>query len=141
MDFKEILSIPGKRGLYRLTSKGKNSMVVESLIDGVRIPVFASTKASILENIRVFTENEEIPLKDVFKRIFKVENGKKTIDVSVTKQSEIEAHMATVLPEYDPHKVHVSDMKKIFSWYNQLVERNLLSFEEEEEEKEEVANS
>ena len=136
MDLKEILSIPGKKGLYKLISQGKNSMVVESLLDGIRMPIFVSSKASVLENICIFTEDEEVPLKDVFKRIFEIEKGNKTIDVSLSKPTEIEAHMAIVLPKYDPYKVHVSDMKKIFSWYNQLIERNLLSFEAEEEETE-----
>jgi len=137
MKLEEILFIPGKRGLYKLVSRGKNSVVVESLSDGSRIPVFSSTQASALDNISIITENENLPLKDVFKRIFQKEDGKKTIDVSVAKPTEIEACMAEIVPEYDPLKVHVSDMKKLFSWYNQLLEKNMLSFEEEEEEKEE----
>jgi hypothetical protein len=134
MNLEEILSISGKKGLYKLVSKSKNSVVVESLLDGSRMPVFASTKAGSLDNIYVFTDNEDMPLKDVFKRIYEKENGGKTIDVSTARPTEIEACMAEIIPEYDPNKVHISDMKKIFFWYNQLLEHNMLSFEEDKSE-------
>lgn len=132
MNLKEIFAIPGKKGLYKLVSQGKN-IIVESLLDGSRIPVFASMNVSTLDNICIFTEDEDLPLKDVLKRIFQKENGKKTIDVSTAKPTEIEACMAEIIPEYDPNKVHVSDMKKLFFWYNQLLEHDMLSFEEEVE--------
>ena len=141
MNLEKILSIPGKKGLYKLVSQGKNNVVVESLLDGSRMPVFSSTRASALDNICIFTDNEDLLLKEVFKRIFQKENGKKSIDVSIAKPTEIEACMAEIVPEYDPLKVHVSDMKKLFSWYNQLLEKNMLSFEEEEEEEEKEENN
>jgi hypothetical protein len=134
MNLEKILSVSGKKGLYKFVSQSKNNVVVESLSDGSRMPVFASTKASTLDNIAIFTDGDELPLKEVFKRIYKKENGGKTVDVSAARSTEIEACMAEIIPEYDPNRVHVSDMKKIFSWYNQLLECNLLSFEEEENE-------
>ena len=134
MDLKEIMTVPGKKGLYKLVSKGKNNVIVESLQDGSRMPVFVSMQASALDDIRIFTENEDLSLKDVFKRIYEIENGNKAIDVSSAKSSEIEAYMEKILPEYDKNRVYVSAMKKLFSWYNQLIEHNLLSFDEEKEE-------
>ena len=141
MNLKEILNVQGKKGLYKLVSRGKNNVIVESFADGSRIPVFASTQASTLEDICIFMENEDIPLKDAFKRIYEAENGNKTIDVSVLKPVEIESYMSKILPEYDRNRVHVSDMKKLFSWYNLLLEYDLLSFEEENEENAENAEN
>ena len=133
MNLKEILSIPGKKSVYKIVSKGKNSIIVESLLDGSRMPVFTSNHATTLDNICIFTEGENLFLNDVFKRIFEVENGNKAIDVSTSNPTEIEAYMMKILPEYDKNRVHLSDMKKLFSWYNLLLEHNLLSFEEEGE--------
>jgi hypothetical protein len=134
MNLKEILAVPGKKGVYKMVSHGKKAIIAESLLDGSRMPVFTSTRTTTLADIRIFTENEDMPLKDVFKRIFEIENGNKAIDAYAAKPSEIEDYMAKVLPEYDKDRVHLSDMKKLFFWYNQLVEHNILSFEEEVEE-------
>ena len=140
MNLKEILAVPGKKGVYKMVSHGKKAIIAESLLDGSRMPVFTSNRTTPLEDIRIFTENEDMPLKDVFKRIFEAENGGKSIDVYASKPSEIEEYMAKVLPEYDKDRVHISDMKKLFFWYNQLIEHNILSFEEEvtEEAKESI---
>ena len=131
MDLKEILAVSGKKSLYKLVSQGKNNLIVESLQDGSRMPIFASTPAGSLGDIHIFTDSEDLPLQDVFKRIYEIENGNKTIDVRSTKSADIEAYMAKILPEYDRNRVHISDMKKLFSWYNQLMEYELLVFEEE----------
>lgn len=133
MDLKKVMNIPGLRGLYKVVSFGRNNnVIVESLLNGSRMPYFSSNHASTLADISIFTDGEDLPLKAVLKRIFEVENGKKTIDVSTSKPAEIEAYMAKILPEYDRDRVHLSDMKKLFSWYNQLLSHDMLSFEEEE---------
>ncbi|HON01873.1 MAG TPA: DUF5606 domain-containing protein, partial [Paludibacteraceae bacterium] len=66
---KEILYVSGKPGLYKMVSQGKNLMVIESLSDGKRIPVFSSDKLVYLKDIAIFTENGEIPLSEVFEKI------------------------------------------------------------------------
>ena len=113
MDLKKILTVSGKSGLYQLVSQGKKNIIVESLLDKSRIPVFASMQASSLNDICIFTTNEDLPLKDVFKRIFEVKEGKKA-DVSLDNP-ELKKYMEEILPEYDKDRVHVSDMKKLFT--------------------------
>ena len=139
MDLKEILSVSGKPGLYRLVSKGMNKIVVESLVDKSKMPLFASSRASALNNIAIYTDEDSIPLKDVFKKIFEKENGGKCVDPKSVKDDDLKKYLAEVLPEYDRERVHVSDMKKLFIWYNILHDNNLLVFDEkqDEEEKEE----
>ncbi|MDR0368072.1 MAG: DUF5606 domain-containing protein [Bacteroidales bacterium] len=129
MDLKKILTISGKPGLYRLISQRKGNIIVESLLDKSRMPVFASMRASSLDDICIFTTEEDLPLKDAFKRIFEAKEGKRA-EVS-SDNVGWKKHMEEILPQYDKERVHVSDMKKLFVWYNLLHDNNLLLFEEE----------
>ncbi len=133
MDLKKILAVSGKPGLYQLVSQGKNNVIVESLLDKSRMPVFASMQASSLADICIFTMDEDVPLKDVFKRIFDVKEGKKADDIASLDNSGLKKYMEEILPQYDKDRVHVSDMKKLFAWYNILHDNNMLSFEEDKE--------
>lgn len=134
MDYKEILTISGKSGLFRLVSQSKSSAIVESLTEHNRMPLFMSSKASSLEEIYLFTEDGSIALKDVFKRIHAHTNGGKAIDPK-TAEAEMRSYMEAVIPEYDREHVHYSDMKRLFSWYNILLENNLLVLEDAPAEK------
>lgn len=134
MNLKEIITVSGKSGLYKMVSRGNNNVIVESLLDKSRMPVFASMQASSLNDICMFTDSEDIPLEQVLKNIYEVEQGAKTIDAKKASSDELKKKMAAVLPEYDRERVHVSDMKKLFTWYNILQENNLLVFDEATEE-------
>ena len=79
---KEILSISGKPGLYKLISNTANALIVESLLDGKRFPAYSNAKIIALEDISIYTEDEDMPLKTVFKRIFDKEEGKPAINHS-----------------------------------------------------------
>ncbi|OYT15629.1 MAG: hypothetical protein B7C24_12070 [Bacteroidetes bacterium 4572_77] len=133
MDLSKILSIAGKPGLFQMVSQSKNGLVVESLVDGRRIPAFSHERISSLEEISIFTETDDMPLKEVFQAIFKKEDGKKTIGhKSSTK--ELKTLLKSVLPDYDEERVYVSDIKKLVNWYNLLVEKELIDLEENKEE-------
>ena len=136
MNLKEILAVPGKRGLYKLVSHEKNRMIVESLDNQVRMPVFASSRPSSLNDICIFTDEGDMVLKDVFKLIFEANSGEKVQENKLANDMELKKYMEEILPKYDKTKLHVSDMKKLFSWYNILQEHDLLSFDETEEEAE-----
>lgn len=138
MDLKKILSVSGKSGLFIVIAQTKNGAIVESMIDKKRFPVFATDKISTLADISVFCSEEDMPLKDVLKKIFEKENAQK---VTVpTNGDAMKTYFNEVLPEYDKDRVYVSDIKKIIMWYNQLVENNMLEFGEENE-KNEVAEA
>ncbi len=138
MDYSKILSVSGKPGLYEMISQTKNGFIVESLIDKKRFPVFAHERISTLEEISIFTtEEEDLPLKDVFKMIFEKQNGEKAIDPK-SDAVAIKEFFLSAIPTYDSERVYVSDMKKVLSWYNLLLEKDLLVFEEEEGLPEEV---
>ncbi|MGE0021080.1 MAG: DUF5606 domain-containing protein [Draconibacterium sp.] len=126
---KGILSVSGHSGLFKLVAEAKNNIVVESLDTNKRMPVYSTAKVSSLEDIAIFTENEDMPLKDVFKAINNLENGGAAISVKSTDK-ELKAYFQKVLPEYDKDRVYVSDIKKVLLWYNALHEKNLLDFSE-----------
>lgn len=125
---KEILSISGKPGLYKLISQGKNMLIVESLIDKKRIPAYTKDKVVSLGDIAVFTENEEIPLAEVFEKIKNKENSLIcTIDAKADNDI-LRKYMFEILPDYDKDKVYPSDIRKMISWYNLLVNNGLTEF-------------
>lgn len=128
---KEILSIAGEPGLQRLISNASNAIIVESLIDGKRFPAYSNSKIIALEDISIYTENEDMPLKEVFKRIYDKENGKPAINHKES-QEKITAYFNEIVPEYDKERVYISDIRKIIQWYNLLVSRGILNFEQEQ---------
>ncbi len=126
---KEILSISGKPGLQKLISNSSNALIVESLIDGKRFPAYSNAKIIALEDISIYTETEDMPLKDVFKRMYNKEGGHQTLSHKESND-KITSYFSEIVPEYDKDRVYTSDMKKIIQWYNLLVSKNLLNFEE-----------
>jgi hypothetical protein len=133
MKLKDILAISGKSGLYKYVSQGRNGIIVESFDDQKRLAIPASTKVSALDDIAIFTETEEVPLSNVFKILFKKEDGKPTIDHKSSNE-QLKALFETILPEYDRDRVYISDMKKLVQWYNILVGLNMIDLVEEVEE-------
>lgn len=131
MDLTEILAISGKPGLYKMISHTKSGMLVESMIDEKRFPVFTHEKVSSLEEISIFTETEDLPLKDVFKKIYELLEGEKAISHK-SSADELKDFFDDAIPDYDKERVYVSDIKKVIQWYNLLHDKELLDFNEEE---------
>lgn len=129
MDLSKIISISGMPGLFKVIGSMRNGAVVESLTDGKRFPTFASHKISSLTDISVYTSGENVALTEIFKKIYEKEDGKETPQFK-PDSDEIKKYFETVLPEYDKEKVHNSDIKKIISWYNILLKKDLLKPEE-----------
>ena len=134
MELSKILSIGGKPGLYKHIAQSKTGIVIESLTDGKRTSAFATDQISSLNDISIFTNDEDVKLEEVLKNIFEKEDGKKAISPK-SSSNQIKAYFETVLPDYDKDRVYVSDMKKVIKWYNTLSENNILEFNEKEEEK------
>jgi hypothetical protein len=130
MDLKEIMSVSGQSGLFRFISQGRNGIIVEAFSDKKRSFINASSKVSSLEDIAIFTSEEEVPLKQVLKSIFELEKGGPAPDPKSSPE-ELKAFMEKILPTYDHERVYISDIKKLVSWYNTLLSLNMLSFEEE----------
>jgi hypothetical protein len=133
MKLKDILAISGKSGLFKFISQGRNGIIVESFEDQKRMVVHSSAKVSALEDIAIFTEKEEVPLAEIFKKIFEKQDGKETISHKSSPE-ELKNLLESILPDYDRERVYISDMKKLVHWYNLLLGLNLLIPEEEPKE-------
>lgn len=136
MNLTGIISIAGKPGLFKIVAQGKNNIIVESLAGGKRMPAYSTDRISALEDISIYTYEEDIPLVEVYTSIFKKEKGGKAPSHK-DSVATLEAYLEEVLPDYDKERVYPSDIKKLFQWYNLLVDANLLSLDEEQEEEEE----
>ena len=79
---------------------------------------------SILKEISIYTEEGDMPLEDAFAAIYKHEEGKASIDPK-KPGVELAAYLEEIVPDYDKEEVRHADMKKLFKWYNLLVEKNL----------------
>jgi hypothetical protein len=131
MDLTKILAIAGKPGLYNMIAQTKSGVIVESLIDKKRFPAFSHDRISSLAEISIFTTDEDLPLKDILKKVFEKYDGGPAISNKATN-NELKAFMEEILPTYDKERVYVSDIKKLVVWYNLLQEHGMLDFTEEE---------
>lgn len=132
MGLDKILAISGKPGLYELTTQTRGGFVAKSLLDEKKIAVNMRHNVSILSEIAIYTYTEEIPLGDVFQKIKDKENGEEAISHKSSKK-ELENYFSEILPDYDEDRVYASDMKKIFQWYNILINNGFNDFSKEEE--------
>ena len=132
MNLTGIIAISGKPGLFKVVAQGKSNLIVESLTDGKRIPAYSKDRISALEDISVYTYDEDKPLTSVFEIIHIKENGGLAPSHKEDKNT-LEGYMLEVLPNYDQERVYLSDVKKIFQWYNLLHKKGLLVLDEVKE--------
>ncbi len=131
---KNILAITGKPGLYKLVSHGTNMLIVESLVDGKRIPTYGRDKIVGLGDISMFTTDEDLPLSEVLTRLGKKEGLKAaSIDAKKADNDMLRAYFASFVPNYDADRVYPSDIRKLILWYNILINAGITDFSAEEE--------
>lgn len=130
-----ILAIAGKPGLYKLISRGNRSLIVETLdANHKRMPAFGTDQIISLDQIAMYTDSEEVPLRQVFKNIYELEGGKATsLNYKKASKAELADFMAKALPNYDRDRVYPADMKKLAQWYNILIENGITNFDEAQE--------
>lgn len=136
--FERVLTISGKPGLYRLLSSGRNMIIVE-VIDATkkRVPVHNTDKVVMLDDIAIYTDTEEVPLREVFAKIYEKENGVISLDMKMATPEELVEYFEGIMPDYDRERVYLTHIKKMFSWYNILVSNGVVDFTVEEEQTEE----
>lgn len=127
-----ILAISGKPGLYKLVSRGNRSLIVETL-DEVkkRMPAFATDKVISLADIAMYTDEGEVPLREVLNSLKKKEKAQlSAFDYKKASREELASYLAEILPNYDRDRVYPADIKKLISWYNLLVKAGMTDFDE-----------
>lgn len=131
MNLTGVIAISGKPGLYKVIAQAKNNIIVESVEDKKRVPAYSSDRISALDDISIYTTDDDKPLKDIFTAIFEKEGGKACISHK-EDPAKLKKYLLEVLPNFDQDRVYGSDIKKIFQWYNLLLKAGLLVVEKEE---------
>ena len=135
---KDIVAISGKPGLYKFLKQGRTGIIVEGLEDKKRLNAHATAKINSLDDITIYTEGiEDKSLSEVMKSIYDKENGGTCLNPKKASNEEMKSYFEEVLPEYDKERVYISDLKKVYSWYNLLQKLNMLEIEIEEDKEEE----
>ena len=133
---KKILSISGKPGLYKLVSYAKSMLIVENVETGKRMPAYSRDKIVALGDISIYTFEDDKPLGEVMQALFDLQQGKPVDKDVIADNDGLVALMSQVLPNYDTDRVHLSDIKKLVSWYNLLVAAGMTDFKTVEEQEE-----
>ena len=120
MEFNKIISVAGKPGLFHAISQTKSGFIVESLVDKKRFPIPSTNNVSLLENIAIYTYEEEVPLLTVFKTMYEKTEGKEAINHKESGK-KLTSFFSEILPDYDEDRVYTSNIKKVIQWYNILV--------------------
>ncbi len=131
---KKILSISGRPGLFKMISKGKNMLIVESLETGKRMPAYTRDKVTPLGEISMFTASGDTPLAEVLESL-KEKNDARPVDIKALGDDKaVRAYFGTILADFDEDRVYTTDIKKLLNWYNQLIAAGITSFKEDDEE-------
>lgn len=127
-----ILSIAGKPGLYKLVSRGKMNLIVETLDEThKRMPAFATDRVTSLADIAMYTDADDVALWQVLENLCKKEEAKvSSLDYKKCSSKELREYFSEVLPNFDQERVHDSDIKKLLQWYNILVNNGISNFKE-----------
>ncbi len=132
MDLSGIISISGKPGLYKVIAQGKNSIIVESLIDKKRFPAYSTDRISALEDISIYTLEEDKPLKEIYSDILN-KIGDNPAPSHKEDITTLQDFLSDILPNYDDERVYPSDIKKLFQWYNLLFKAKVIKVEKKKE--------
>lgn len=133
MKLEGIINVSGKSGLHKIVSQGKNSVIVESLNDKKRMPVYSHMNANSLEEIGIYTYKDTIPLADVFTKIAEKTKYSQCISHKENTKDLLD-YFREILPEFDEERVYISDIKKVLQWYNVLHSVGLVSLPKKNEE-------
>ena len=128
-----ILSIAGKPGLYKLVSRGRANLIVETLDEAhKRMPAFATDRVTSLADIAIYTDADDVLLMTILASLRDKEQGKEvSLNYKKVSSKELREYFAEILPDFDRERVHDSDIKKLLQWYNILIKNGITDFESE----------
>lgn len=126
MSVEKVLAISGKPGLYELKIQTRSGFIAESLVDGKKITVGLKSNVSLLSEISIYTQTGEVKLFEIFGKIANKESNGPAISHKAT-DAELISYFSEIVPDYDQDRVYVSDIKKVFSWYNIMQNANMVA--------------
>ena len=124
MEFNKIIAVTGKPGLFQVISQSKNAIIVQGINDTKTVAINATQNVSLLENIAIYTYEEDLPLLEVFKAMSEKTNGEKAISHKESG-NKLSSFFAEVLPNYDDERVYTSNIKKVIQWFNILIDAGI----------------
>lgn len=130
MELKDIISVPGMSGLYKVVANNKNGFIVESLVDSKRTMINSNQRIMTLVDIAVYTTDEEMPLREIYKKIQQTDGQKLGVDPK-GDAGKLRDYFKKVVPTFDEERVYTSDIKKMLVWYDLLKDK--IDFSKEEE--------
>ena len=133
MELKGIVAVTGRPGLFKIISRGNNTIIVENLYDKKRIPITARQQVNSLEEIGIYTIEETVPHADIFNIIAKKEDYSESISHKLDNK-ELKEYFTEILPNYDKDRVYMSDIKKVILWYNILQKADIIKLSNSEKE-------
>lgn len=131
----KIITISGKPGLFRMVAQTRTGVIATSLNDQKKIVTNLGQQINVLSEIRVIGLKDEIPLSDIFERMFRLEKGQPARIKPKASKDELESYFFEVFQDYDEDRVYGSDIKKIIQWYNLLLDSDELRFDLPQEKK------
>jgi hypothetical protein len=145
MELKDIVSVGGVAGLHKVIGRNKNGLIVETIGEnGKKFATNVRQKISVLADISIFTTDGEVRLWQAIKNIKEKEDAGTEIPTGKSSDAEIKSAMAFAVPNFDAEKVYISDMKKLFAWYQTIksvIDYSKLGEEENEESADAEKNS
>ena len=133
MKISEILAVAGKPGLYKETASSTKNLVVESMLDGKRTSVPGSSRVSSLGDITMYTQKEDVSLKDILNKMHKKSKGAEAPGHNSSSAQEIKDFVDSVIADLDHDRIYNSDLKKLVQWYNILISKDAFPLEADEE--------
>ena len=131
MKLKEILSISGRQGLYKLNTKTRGGVIATSIVDGKKVITTINQQISFLSEIQIYCIGNEINLSEVFEKMLFFESGKISRVVPKANSLDLEAYFLKIIDDYDKERVYPSDITKIIQWYNILVTQKIIKFDKQ----------
>ena len=135
MNLEGILNVSGKPGLFKIVSQSKQTVIVESLSDGKKVPLHSQAQANMLEEIGIYTYNDTKPIAEIFDSIARKEHGKETISHKLSND-KLTDYFREILNDYDEERVYISDIKKVIQWYNAMQDAGLIEIPKQKKQEE-----
>lgn len=129
---REILSISGKSGLFKIISHGKKLIIVEDLTTKKRFPAMSRDKIISLGDISMYTDSGDKPLGEILEKTYAKFDGKEINVKKLAAEGKLKETFGEIIEDFDRDRVYDSDVKKLFTWYNILTGAGITKFVEEE---------
>jgi Domain of unknown function (DUF5606) len=125
MEFEKLIAISGQGSLFKIVGRAKFGLVAENLETGKKMPVYQSHQVSTLQDISMFTQDGDVPLREVLIKLLAFSKDNSLPSAKDASSADVRTFFKQVLPEHDEDRVHDADIRKLIKWFNQLVKNGL----------------